>query len=69
LGCNFPYHGDPVFALFIWFITMNDFETLGTLDAAEVFLQDDFDPTPEDLGICPCCCDYDLALEAYRSEA
>ena len=42
---------------------------LGQLDAAEVFLQDDFDPTPEDLGICPCCCDYDLALEAYRSEA
>lgn len=44
-------------------------EALGTLDAAEVFLQDDFDPTPEDLGICPCCCDYDLALEAYMAEA
>ena len=42
---------------------------IGTLDAAEVFLQDDFDPTPEDLGICPCCCDYDLALEAYMAEA
>ena len=26
---------------------------IGTLDAAEVFLQDDFDPTPEDLGTCP----------------
>ena len=24
---------------------------IGTLDAAEVFLQDDFDPTPEDLAI------------------
>ena len=44
-------------------------EALGTLDAAEVFLQDDFDPTPEDLGICPCCCDYDLALESYMAEA
>jgi hypothetical protein len=44
-------------------------EAIGTLDAAEVFLQDDFDPTPEDLGICPCCCDYDLALEAYMAEA
>ena len=42
---------------------------IGTLDAADVFLQDDFDPTPEDLGICPCCCDYDLALEAYMAEA
>lgn len=28
---------------------MNDFETLGTLDAAEVFLQEDFDPTPDAL--------------------
>ena len=46
---NFPHHGDPVFALFIWSFTMNDFETLGTLDAAEVFLQDDFDPTPDAL--------------------
>ena len=26
---------------------------IGTLDAAEVFVQDDFDPTPEDLGTCP----------------
>ena len=42
---------------------------IGTLDAAEVFSQEDFDPTPEDLGICPCCCDYDLALEAYMAEA
>ena len=53
-------------------LTMNSdprLEAIGTLDAAEVFLQDDFDPTPEDLGICPCCCDYDLALEAYMAEA
>ena len=48
---------------------MNEFETLGQLDAAEVFSQEDSDPTPEDLGICPCCCDYDLALEAYMAEA
>ena len=26
---------------------MNEFETLGQLDAAEVFSQEDFDPTPE----------------------
>ena len=32
---------------------MNDFDTLGTLDAAEVFLQEDFDPTPEDLDELP----------------
>ena len=40
---------------------------IGTLDAAEVFLQDDFDPTPEDLGTCP----YgdDTALEALMAEA
>ena len=44
---------------------MNDFDTLGVLDAAEVFLQDDFDPTPEDLGLCPCCCD----VELYMAEA
>jgi len=53
-------------------LTMNSdprLEAIGTLDAAEVFLQDDFDPTPEDLGICPCCCDYDLALESYMAEA
>ena len=31
---------------------MNEFETLGQLDAAEVFSQEDFDPTPEDLGRC-----------------
>ena len=39
---------------------------IGTLDAAEVFLQDDFDPTPEDLGNCP----YgdDTALEALMAE-
>ena len=39
---------------------------IGTLDAAEVFLQDDFDPTPEDLGTCP----YgdDTALEALMAE-
>ena len=39
---------------------------IGTLDAAEVFLQDDFDPTPEDLGTCP----YgdDMALEALMAE-
>lgn len=53
MGCNFPTHWDPVFALFIWSFTMNDFETLGTLDAAEVFLQEDFDPTPEDLDSLP----------------
>ena len=41
----------------------------GQLNAADVFSQEDFDPTPEDLGICPCCCDYDLALEAYMAEA
>ena len=44
---------------------MNDFETLGQLDAAEVFSQEDFDPTPEDLGLCPCCCD----VELYMAEA
>ena len=40
---------------------------IGTLDAADVFLQDDFDPTPEDLGKCP----YgdDTALEALMAEA
>ena len=39
---------------------------ISTLDAAEVFLQDDFDPTPEDLGNCP----YgdDTALEALMAE-
>ena len=31
----------------------------GQLDAADVFSQEDFDPTPEDL----------LALEAYMAEA
>ena len=41
----------------------------GQLNAADVFSQEDFDPTPEDLGICPCCCDYDLALEAYMADA
>ena len=41
-------------------------EALGTLDAAEVFLQDDFDPTPEDLGTCP----YgdDTVLEALMAD-
>ena len=40
---------------------------IGTLDAAEVFSQEDFDPTPEDLGTCP----YgdDTALEALMAEA
>ena len=39
---------------------------IGTLDAAEVFLQDDFDPTPEDLGTCP----YgdDTVLEALMAD-
>ena len=39
---------------------------IGTLDAAEVFLQDDFDPTPEDLGKCP----YgdDTVLEALMAD-
>ena len=39
---------------------------IGTLDAAEVFSQEDFDPTPEDLGTCP----YgdDMALEALMAE-
>ena len=39
---------------------------IGTLDAAEVFSQEDFDPTPEDLGNCP----YgdDMALEALMAE-
>ena len=39
---------------------------IGTLDAAEVFLQDDFDPTPEDLGNCP----YgdDTVLEALMAD-
>ena len=38
----------------------------GQLNAADVFLQDDFDPTPEDLGKCP----YgdDTALEALMAE-
>ena len=50
-------------------LTMNSdprLEAIGTLDAAEVFLQDDFDPTPEDLGTCP----YgdDTALEALMAE-
>ena len=39
---------------------------IGTLDAAEVFLQDDFAPTPEDLGNCP----YgdDTVLEALMAD-
>ena len=39
---------------------------IGTLDAADVFSQEDFDPTPEDLGTCP----YgdDTALEARMAE-
>ena len=39
---------------------------IGTLYAAEVYLRDDFDPTPEDLGTCP----YgdDMALEALMAE-
>ena len=39
---------------------------IGTLDAAEVFSQEDFAPTPEDLGTCP----YgdDTALEALMAE-
>ena len=39
----------------------------GQLNAADVFLQDDFDPTPEDLGKCP----YgdDTVLEALMAEA
>ena len=46
---------------------MNDFETLGVLDAAEVFSQEDFDPTPEDLG--RCSYGDDTALEALMAEA
>ena len=44
---------------------------IGTLDAAEVFLQDDFDPTPEDLGRTILECPYgdDTALEALMAEA
>ena len=39
----------------------------GQLNAADVFSQEDFDPTPEDLGICS----YgdDTALEALMAEA
>ncbi len=38
----------------------------GQLNAADVFSQEDFDPTPEDLGNCP----YgdDMALEALMAE-
>tara|TARA_B100000287_G_scaffold139839_1_gene131754 strand:+ start:136 stop:276 length:141 start_codon:yes stop_codon:yes gene_type:complete len=46
---------------------MNEFETLGQLDAAEVFSQEDFDPTPEDLG--RCSYGDDTALEALTAEA
>ena len=60
LNMNFYQHRFP---------DPNQIAAIGTLDAAEVFSQEDFDPTPEDLGICPCCCDYDLALEAYMAEA
>ena len=44
---------------------------IGTLDAAEVFLQDDFDPPPEDLGRTILECPYgdDTALEALMAEA
>ena len=43
---------------------------IGTLDAAEVFLQDDFDPTPEDLGRTILECPYgdDTALEALMAD-
>ena len=44
---------------------------IGTLDAAEVFSQEDFDPTPEDLGRTILECPYgdDTALEALMAEA
>ena len=43
---------------------------IGTLDAAEVFSQEDFDPTPEDLGRSILECPYgdDMALEALMAE-
>ena len=42
----------------------------GHLNAAEVFSQEDFDPTPEDLGRTILECPYgdDMALEALMAE-